>query len=205
VHVVGSTAIDTLRGAARTAAALEAWRRFGAQRGGYVLVTLHHPANVDHDERLARIVEALAALARRVPVIFPLHPRTRAHLQPMGDAHRLLEAGVVCVPPLRYLDFLSLQIGAGAVITDSGTVQEETAALGVTCYTLRAATEREITLTHGTNVLLGDDPRDIADVRPSACDPVPRAIPLWDARAAQRVARVLVANYALVREGATAD
>jgi UDP-N-acetylglucosamine 2-epimerase (non-hydrolysing) len=204
VHVVGSTAVDSLRRAARTAEGLEAWRRFGARPGRYVLVTLHRPANVDDDERLARIVEALAALARRVPVIFPLHPRTRARLQPMGDAHRLLAAGVLCGPPLRYLDFLSLQTGAGAVITDSGTVQEETSALGVPCYTVREATEREITLTHGTNVLLGD-PRDIADVRPHAGAPVPRAIPLWDGRAAERVARELVANYALVRADATAD
>ena len=131
VHLVGSTAVDSLRRAERRAVDRAAWERFGAERGAYVLVTLHRPANVDDDERLARIVEALAALADRVPVIFPLHPRTRRRLKPMGDAHRLLAAGVLCGPPLGYLDFLSLQSGAGAVVTDSGTVQEETSALGV--------------------------------------------------------------------------
>jgi UDP-N-acetylglucosamine 2-epimerase (non-hydrolysing) len=199
VHVVGSTAADSVRRSERQAIERAAWERFGAERGGYVLVTLHRPANVDDDERLARIVEALAALAVRVPVVFPLHPRTRGRLKPMGDAHRLLAAGVLCGPPLGYLDFLSLQAGAGAVLTDSGTVQEEASALGVRCFTLRAATERTITVTHGTNVLLGDDPRDIADVRTAQAEPTPCAIPLWDGRAGERVADALVASYALVR------
>jgi len=198
VHHVGSTAVDSLRRAERGAAARATWLRFGAERGRYVLVTLHRPANVDDDERLARIVEGLAELARRVPVIFPLHPRTRERLKPMGDAHRLLAAGVLCGPPLGYLDFVSLQWGAGAVVTDSGTVQEEASTLGVPCYTLRSSTERPITITHGTNSLLAD-PRDLAEVRPAAGPPTPCAIPLWDGRAAQRVADALVANYALVR------
>jgi UDP-N-acetylglucosamine 2-epimerase (non-hydrolysing) len=199
VHVTGSTAVDSVRRWERRALDRAVWQRYGLARGSYALVTLHRPANVDDDERLARIVEALAALAVEVPVVFPLHPRTRARLKPMGDAHRLLAAGVLCGPPLGYLDFLSLQAGAGAVVTDSGTVQEETSALGVRCYTLRASTERTITLTHGTNALLGDDPRDVADIRPWPGDPTPCAIPLWDGRAGERVADALVANYALVR------
>ena len=173
VHVTGSTAVDCVRRCERQAVERAAWERFGAERGSYVLVTLHRPVNVDDDERLARIVEALAALALRVPVVFPLHPRTRARLKPMGDAHRLLAAGVLCGPPLGYLDFLSLQAGAGAIVTDSGTVQDEASALGVSCFTLRASTERTITLTHGTNVLLGEDPRDIADVAPVGRNPDP--------------------------------
>ncbi len=203
VHLVGSTAVDSLRRSERRAAERRAWERFDVDRGRYVLVTLHRPGNVDDDERLARIVEALAALASQVPVIFPLHPRTRRRLKPMGDAHRLLAAGVLCGPPLSYLDFLSLQTGAGAIVTDSGTVQEEASALGVRCYTLRSSTERTITLTHGTNVLLGDDPRDVADVRPSNADPTPCAIPLWDGRSGERVAEALIANYALVRATGT--
>ena len=203
VHLVGSTAADSLRRAERAAAGRATWRRFGVERGRYVLVTLHRPANVDDDERLARIVEAMAGLARRVPIIFPLHPRTRERLKPMGDAHRLLAAGVLCGPPLGYLDFVSLQWGAGAVVTDSGTVQEETSVLGVRCYTLRSSTERPITLTHGTNVLLGDDPRDLADVRLGSGSPTPCAIPLWDGRAAERIADALIANYALVRAAGT--
>lgn len=199
LHVVGSTAIDALRRGEREARGRAAWRRFGLEPGEYVLVTLHRPSNIDCDERLAYVVEALARLAGEVPVVFPLHPRTRLRLEPMGDAHRLLGAGVRCTPALPYLDFLSLTSGAGAVVTDSGTLQEETAALGIACYTLRSATERTITLTHGTNVLLGDDPRAIADVRPSGAPPTPCAIPLWDGRAGERVADAMVANYALVR------
>lgn len=198
VYLVGSTAVDALRRGERRAAERMAWERFGVGHGEYVLVTLHRPANVDDDERLARIVEALAALAAEVPVVFPLHPRTRRRLRPMGDAHRLLAAGVLCGPALGYLDFLSLQLGAGAIVTDSGTVQEEASVLGIRCYTLRSSTERTITLTHGTNALLGDDPRDLADVRPSAGAPTPCAIPLWDGRAGERIADALVANYALV-------
>jgi len=199
VHPVGSTAVDSVRRFVGRAVARATWRRFGTERGGYVLVTLHRPANVDDDERLARIVEALAALAQRVPVILPLHPRTRERLKPMGDAQRLLAAGVLCGPPLGYLDFLSLQAGAGAVVTDSGTVQEEASALGVRCFTLRSVTERTITVSHGTNTLLGDDPRDLAEVRLAAGPPTPAAIPLWDGRAGERIAEALVANYALVR------
>jgi UDP-N-acetylglucosamine 2-epimerase (non-hydrolysing) len=198
VELVGSTAIDTLRRVLPDARRREVWRRYGLSCGTYVLVTMHHTANVSDDERLARIVEALAELATRVPVVFPMHPRTRAQLEPMGDAHRLLAAGVICGPPLRYADFLSLQAGAGAVVTDSSTVQEEATALGVACFTLRGSTERVETLTHGTNVLLSADPRDIADVRPAALGATP-LIPYWDGRAGARIAETLVANYALVR------
>ncbi len=203
VHHVGSTAVDSVRRFEQRAVARAAWQRFGAEKGGYVVVTLHRPANIDDDERLARIVEALAALAGRVPVIFPLHPSTRQRLMPMGDAHRLLAAGVLCGPPLGYLDFLSLQAGAGAVVTDSGTVQEEASALGVRCVTLRSSTERTVTLTSGTNTLLGDDPRDLADVVLALGAPTPAAIPLWDGRAGERIADALVANYALVRAAGT--
>jgi UDP-N-acetylglucosamine 2-epimerase (non-hydrolysing) len=199
VRIVGSAAVDPLRRNERIARERAVWERYGLDRGAYVLVTLHRPFNVDDDERLARIVEALAALAGRVPVVFPLHPRTRERLGLMGDAHRLLAAGAICGPPLSYLDFLSLEAGAGAVVTDSSTVQEETTALGVRCFTLRATTERVTTLTYGTNSLLGADPRDIADVASSLAPPTPCVVPLWDGRAGERIADALVAGYALVR------
>jgi UDP-N-acetylglucosamine 2-epimerase (non-hydrolysing) len=199
VYVTGSTAVDSVWRFRRTAVGREVWSCFGLERGTYVLVSLHSPANLDDDERLARIVEALAALAAETPVVFPLHPGTRERLAPMGDVHRLLAAGVLCEHPLGYIDFLSLEAGAGAIVTDSGTVQEEASALGVPCFTLLASTERTITLTHGTNVLLGDDPRDLVEVRPTADDSTPAAIPLWDGHAGQRVADALIANYGLVR------
>ena len=96
-----------------------------------------------------------------------------------------------CTEPVGYLDFLSLQAGAGAIVTDSGGVQEEASALGIPCYTLRANTERPVTISHGTNVLLGDDPARLLRVRPSGRPPTPCAIPLWDGHAAERAADAL--------------
>jgi UDP-N-acetylglucosamine 2-epimerase (non-hydrolysing) len=136
-------------------------------------------------------------LARHAPVVFPVHPRTRARLAGDGGLARLESAGVRCIDPVGYLEFLSLQAGAGAIVTDSGGVQEEASALGVSCFTFRPNTERPITLTHGTNVLLAEDPEALADVRPSPHPPTPCAIPLWDGHAGDRVADVLIANYAL--------
>jgi UDP-N-acetylglucosamine 2-epimerase (non-hydrolysing) len=199
IHVVGSTVVDSVRRVKRSAGARETWKTLGLERGQYVLVTLHRVGNLDDDERLARIVEGLAALARHTKVVLPLHPRTRGRLKPMGDAHRLLTAGVLCVAPLPYVDFVSLQLGAGAIVTDSATVQEESTVLGVPCHTIGSVTERVVTLTHGTNALLGDDPRDIADVRPSSLPSTPSVIPLWDGSAGERAAAALVANYAIVR------
>jgi UDP-N-acetylglucosamine 2-epimerase (non-hydrolysing) len=152
---------------------------------------------VDHPQRLGEIVTALTELAARMPIIFPIHPRTRAKLVGSGDLDRLVAAGVRCIEPVGYLDFVSLQSGAGAVVTDSGGVQEETSALGVSCYTFRPNTERPVTCTHGTNTLLGDDPASLATVELAPWDPTPSAIPLWDGHAAERIADVLVATYSL--------
>jgi UDP-N-acetylglucosamine 2-epimerase (non-hydrolysing) len=195
LHYVGNTMIDSLRRCEHRARAAATWRSIGMAEHEYVLVTLHRPHNVDDPERLAAIVVALCALAARHPVVFPIHPRTRARLSATGLLRDLEVAGVRCIDPVGYLKFLSLQAGAGAVITDSGGVQEETSALGVSCYTLRPNTERPVTLTHGTNVMLGDDPEVISGVSPSIARPMPAAIPLWDGQAAERVAEVLVAAY----------
>jgi UDP-N-acetylglucosamine 2-epimerase (non-hydrolysing) len=187
IRFVGNPAIDLLRRCSGVAQRRAAWRHFGVPHGGYVLVTLHRGENVRHDERMARITDAVAVLARRHPIVLPLHPVTRVLMEPMGDIARLEAAGVHLAPPLGYLDFVSLEQSAGAILTDSGGVQDEASALGIPCYTMRRATERVVTLTHGTNVLLGDDPAEIAEVRidtPAA----PAAIPLWDGRAADRIA-----------------
>jgi UDP-N-acetylglucosamine 2-epimerase (non-hydrolysing) len=192
----GNTAVDGLRRWERDARTTAIWRRFGLPVGGYVVVTLHRPENVDDDERLARATESMAELARRIPVIFPIHPRTRALMEPMGDLQRLRAAGVQVIPPLGYVDFLSLQMGAGAILTDSGVVQEEATILGVRCYTLRRSTERLLTLTHGTNILLGDYPEAIATVSITDPPPHPAAIPLWDGRAADRLVTTLMRRMA---------
>jgi len=197
VYNVGNTMIDSLRRAEKRARELEAWTSVGFAERAYILVTLHRPSNVDDPARLQAIVGGLVKLAAEAPVVFPIHPRTRARLAEDGGLAALEEAGVACIEPVAYLEFLSLQAGAGAIVTDSGGVQEEASALGVSCFTFRPNTERPITLTHGTNVLLGEDPAEIAEVRPSPHPPTPCAIPLWDGHAGERVADVLVANYVL--------
>jgi UDP-N-acetylglucosamine 2-epimerase (non-hydrolysing) len=198
VYYVGNTMIDSLRRCERRARELQAWTPVGVAEREYVLVTLHRPSNVDDPVRLAGIVNGLVSLAEHAPVVFPIHPRTRARLAEDGVLSGLEAAGVTCIEPVAYLEFLSLQAGAGAIVTDSGGVQEEASALGIPCFTFRPNTERPVTLTHGTNVLLGDDPAEIADVRPAAHPPTPCAIPLWDGHAGERVADALIANYALV-------
>ena len=114
-----------------------------------------------------------------------------------------MASGVRCCEPLGYIDFLSLQAGAGAVLTDSGGVQEESTALGVRCYTLRPNTERPVTISLGTNVLLGDDPAAILEARPTGRPPMACAIPLWDGRAGVRIAKV-VGEMLLVEDAALA-
>jgi UDP-N-acetylglucosamine 2-epimerase (non-hydrolysing) len=187
--------IDSLRRFDRTALARRAWTRYGLDEHGYVLVTLHRPSNVDDPARLAGVVDGLCALAERLPAVFPMHPRTRARLASCAALERLEAAGLRCVDPIGYLDFLSLEARAGAIVTDSGGVQEEAAAFGVPCYTLRANTERPVTLSHGTNVLLGEDPASLARVRLSPSAPAPCAIPLWDGHAALRAADAIVAAF----------
>lgn len=193
VHYVGNTMIDSLRRLEPSARERAAWVGAGVREREYVLVTLHRPSNVDRPERLAAVVAALARLAERFPVVFPMHPRTRGRLERSGELERLARAGVRPRPPLSYLDFLSLELAAGAVLTDSGGVQEEASALGVPCYTLRANTERPITIELGTNVLIGEDPAAIDRVEVASEAAGSRSIPLWDGHAAERIARVLTA------------
>jgi UDP-N-acetylglucosamine 2-epimerase (non-hydrolysing) len=201
VHYVGNTMIDTLRRFEAAAERARAWERLGLQRGGYVLVTLHRPSNVDAPERLDAVVGALVDLAARAPVLFPIHPRTEARLVATGGMSRLVAAGVTCTEPLGYIDFLSAQIGSTAIVTDSGGIQEEAAALGVPCFTLRANTERPITLELGTNVLLGDDPTALIDIPLTAGPRAACTIPLWDGHAGARTAAAIVAALGSAEPG----
>jgi UDP-N-acetylglucosamine 2-epimerase (non-hydrolysing) len=198
VRYVGNTMIDSLRRFEAQARARTVWRSHGVEHGEYVLVTLHRPSNVDEPRRLTEIVDALITIGRRSPVIFPVHPRTRARLADVDLLDRLGTAGVRCIEPVGYLDFLSLQAGAGAVVTDSGGVQEETSALGIDCYTLRANTERPVTITHGTNTLIGDAPAALLGIAVATHPPTPCAIPLWDGHAAERAADALIAEFPTV-------
>jgi UDP-N-acetylglucosamine 2-epimerase (non-hydrolysing) len=201
VQHTGNSAIDLLQTSMADALRTASWRRFGVEPGGYVLATLHRPENVHDERRVLAIAQALSLLARRVPVVLPLHPATRARLERIDGIARLETAGVHVCKPLGYLDFLSLEQSAGAILTDSGGVQDEASALGVRCYTLRRATERLVTLTHGTNVLLGEDPREIAEIRLEERPVAPASIPLWDGNAATRIAAELTRRLTLQLAG----
>jgi UDP-N-acetylglucosamine 2-epimerase (non-hydrolysing) len=189
IHLVGNTMIDTLVALEGRFRAAGAAARLGVEPGGFALVTLHRPALVD-GPLLAKTMARLAALAQRMPVVFPVHPRTRANMEAVEAEH----PGLLLCDPLGYLDFLSLLADAGAVLTDSGGIQEETTYLGIPCFTLRDNTERPITVTAGTNTLLGLDPDAIATIPESLSQrPAERPAPppLWDGQAAKRIADVL--------------
>ena len=190
VHFVGNVMIDSLQAALPRARESRIHTRLELREKGYALATLHRPANVDDPAALARLLTALATVGEELPVVFPIHPRTRARL-PQGFAAR----GVKLVEPLGYLDFLALTAAARLVMTDSGGIQEETTALGVPCLTLRENTERPVTVEVGTNQLVGTDPaKAIAAAREvlAGRGKAGRLPELWDGRAAERVAEVLV-------------
>jgi len=190
MHFVGNTMIDTLVALEERFRAAGAAAAQGVEPGSYLLVTLHRPALVD-GPLLGETVARLGQLAGEMPVVFPVHPRTRKMMEGAGAGSH---PGLSLIEPLGYLDFLSLLADAGAVLTDSGGIQEETTYLGIPCFTLRDNTERPITISAGTNTLLGLDPAAIAGIpgalasRGTAPAQPP---PLWDGRAAERIADVL--------------
>ncbi len=189
VHFVGNTMIDSLVAVENRFRELRSCRELGLESGEYLLVTLHRPALVD-GPLLGEVLAQLGAIARAMPVVFPAHPRTRKMMSTMD-----VGANIRLLDPVGYLEFLSLEADAKAVLTDSGGVQEETTYLGVPCFTLRDNTERPVTVREGTNTLLGLDPTRIADVLPrlATADGVTRPPPEgWDGRAAERVADVVV-------------
>jgi UDP-N-acetylglucosamine 2-epimerase (non-hydrolysing) len=190
-HLVGNTMIDTLVALEDRFRAAGAAGALGLTPGEYLLVTLHRPALVD-GPLLPDTVARLAALAETMPVVFPVHPRTRKMMEETGAA----APGLLLTEPLGYLDFLSLLADSRAVLTDSGGIQEETTYLGIPCFTLRANTERPVTIRAGTNTLLGLDPAAIASI-PAALESrpggEPQPPPLWDGHAAGRIADVLLA------------
>ncbi|HVM51633.1 MAG TPA: UDP-N-acetylglucosamine 2-epimerase (non-hydrolyzing) [Acidimicrobiales bacterium] len=193
IALVGNVMVDSLLTNLDRAKARPVLRQLGLDARGYGLVTLHRPANVDDTRTLAALVDAIDVVAADVPLVFPVHPRTRARLDELGHG-----AGLRLVDPLGYLDFLALEAQAAIVFTDSGGVQEETTVLGVPCLTLRDNTERPITITEGTNVLVGRDrDRIVAEARRVLRDGVPARRPAsWDGRAGVRIADELIRRVA---------
>ncbi len=196
IAFVGNTMIDTLYQNIDKARALETWKEYGVEEGDYVLVTLHRPALVDDAELLARTVASLGVVARAVPVVFPVHPRTRRRIEELALD---VSPRIRLVEPQPYGRFLSLESAAMAVVTDSGGVQEETTALGVRCFTLRNNTERPVTVSHGTNIVLGLDPDRLASIPEYLTLPLrDDRPPLWDGHAGERAADEV--EYALGSE-----
>lgn len=192
VHFVGNCMVDTLRKHVTVAVERAPWTGFGLRAEGYALLTLHRPSNVDSTAALARLMEAINSVSARIPILFPVHPRTKARLDAAGIAAtnqmRFCE-------PLPYVTFLGLMARARFLLTDSGGIQEETTALGIPCLTLRLNTERPVTLTHGTNRLVGVS----ADAIQSSVEEIlagrwmaGREVPLWDGRASGRIADIVV-------------
>jgi len=189
VAFVGNTMIDSLMASLPGALERAAYARLGLKPRGYLLVTLHRPALVDQADLLARTVAAIAELGARIPVVFPVHPRTRDRMFQLGLSP---DGGVHLVDPQPYSDFVSLMASAAGVVTDSGGVQEETTVLGVPCFTLRDSTERPVTISHGTNTLLGLEPERLTTIPDLLGDRHVARIPaLWDGRAGERAAVAL--------------
>jgi UDP-N-acetylglucosamine 2-epimerase (non-hydrolysing) len=217
IHFVGNVMIDTLlryRSKAEDSAILtDLQLDEGGQVRPYAILTLHRPTNVDDARTFSRIIQSFLDVSRHMQIIFPAHPRTLKQIQQadLGDyfVDHFLDGPepwdsrvrIRLIPPLGYLDFLQLMSHARVVLTDSGGIQEETTILGVPCITLRNVTERPVTLTHGTNVLVGADPktiiREFTRVLQGSPQPLPSP-PLWDGNAAKRIVQILAQARELV-------
>lgn len=196
IHFVGNVMIDALLESLPLAARKATPARFGLTGRPYAVATIHRPSNVDEAEGLERVIAILEGTGARLPVVFPIHPRTEKRAADLGLEARLRALpGVILTPPLRYLEFQDLLRQARIVLTDSGGIQEETAVLGIPCLTLRPNTERPVTIRSGMNHLVGTEPAAVlSKVAELLAVPPPEAPPvieLWDGRAAERIAEVL--------------
>jgi UDP-N-acetylglucosamine 2-epimerase (non-hydrolysing) len=198
VHFVGNVMIDTLlynlERAVPYGTTLAGTGLSVDPQNGYGLVTLHRPSNVDEPEVLERLLNVLQQISQHTPLVFPIHPRTEARIADAGLGHLLHSPAIKTLPPLGYLEMLGLMKDARVVLTDSGGIQEETTALGVPCITLRESTERPITVTQGTNTVVGTDSEKILSCYQDVIETGGKAgrVPdLWDGRAAERIVAVI--------------
>ena len=198
IHFVGNVMIDTLKANLERAEQSTVLEDMNLQPGGYNVLTLHRPSNVDDPATFGRIADALEVIQDDLPTVFPMHPRTARNLSGLGLAERFRSMRRLrIVEPMGYLDFLKLMSKAAVVLTDSGGMQEETTILGVWCLTVRENTERPVTVTSGTNTVVGADPaRIISAYRRCRSAPVSN-LPMpdkWDGKAAERIARILAGS-----------
>lgn len=211
IFFVGNTMIDTLLKHVERAARSSILGTLGIEAGKYGVITLHRPSNVDDRKNLQEILEALNEIASELPLVFPVHPRTRRRIAEFGFDHLVKESsarvsrqedgqrGIFVTEPLGYLDFLKLTKDARIVFTDSGGIQEETTVMGIPCITLRYNTERPVTVTSGTNVLVGAGREKIIAEGRKRLDGFARKYsipPLWDGHAAERIVDIICSRVA---------
>lgn len=204
IHLVGNVMIDALQAFRPQWASSDILGRLGIPSSTpYAVLTLHRPSNVDDPATLKGLTDALCDLSHHLPIVFPVHPRVKAQLERHDSifssepvsGNGALGRRIVCLEPLGYFDFIALVSRARLMLTDSGGIQEETTILGVPCLTLRENTERPVTVTHGTNRIIGIDPSRIMDEALRALDHPPMRNsppPLWDGQAADRIMKVLL-------------
>jgi len=196
IRSVGNVMIDSVARELPAARRLQMRNRLGLT-GPFALVTLHRPSNVDDLARIGPVCRFLERTAARLPVVFPVHPRTEKRLREFGLFDHLASTrGMRCLPPLGYHETLGAMSEAAVVITDSGGIQEETSFLGVPCLTMRETTERPITVEMGTNVVVGTDPLKITEAAFAALDRARsenhKVPPLWDGHTAERILAALI-------------
>jgi UDP-N-acetylglucosamine 2-epimerase (non-hydrolysing) len=206
IRFVGNVMIDSLLENLKRAETSGVREELGVVEGSYAVLTMHRPSNVDERENLEPLVVALIEIAERVPIIFPVHPRTKAKIEEFGLNEQINASSLKLIEPLGYLDFVRLYSGAGFVITDSGGLQEETTALGIPCLTIRETTERPITVEMGTNRVVGTNPEELKrsafEILESDRRPTDKRIPpLWDGKAAVRICEALLSAPPAVAGG----
>jgi UDP-N-acetylglucosamine 2-epimerase (non-hydrolysing) len=196
VHFVGNVMIDTLFRYREKARQSDVLDRLRLGRAGYAVLTLHRPSNVDDEGTLGLLLGAVARIQAEIPVVFPVHPRTRRRLEALSPVLPPMP-GLRLADPMPYLDFLQLMAESRCVLTDSGGIQEETTALGIPCLTLRHNTERPVTVTRGTNRIVGTEPDAIYESWRKVAEgawPAGELPELWDGKAAGRIVRVLLGS-----------
>jgi UDP-N-acetylglucosamine 2-epimerase (non-hydrolysing) len=204
IRFVGNVMIDSLLTQLDRARQSTARADLGLADKEYAVLTLHRPSNVDDPAAFVRVIDALEEISRRLPIVFPAHPRTRKMIDELGLTDRVEKIkNLLVIDPVGYLDFLQLLSGARLALTDSGGIQEETTVLGIPCITLRENTERPITVEMGTNTIAGTNPANIVEAALRALDQAPntsaaRVPPLWDGRTADRILDRLIERNARV-------
>lgn len=196
IDLVGNVMIDCLEMMRPRFSKRRFWESLGLEEGKYCLMTFHRPSNVDDTDNIIRITEQILGISKNIPVVFPVHPRTFKAMKQTRMLDKLTKVkDVTLLEPLGYVDFMSLMSSASFVVSDSGGIQEETAYLGIPCFTVRTSTERPITLSMGTNVLI-----DISEISRFALNQnyqrsVVKKPKFWDGKTAQRVTESLLKNH----------